>query len=279
MDNLDFLIGEAVTKSIESLLIENMSNKSWSIDKIEPIVRKNGGYVFDNGYDNNQAVNVIVVKPFNKSKNIENILKAFDIGGWRCVREGGYSMDDIHMASIVYDAKNNIPELMRILLDDLYAYKFEPEHGHEMTDRDMKRKGVTIDGFYEFDDDYYDGKVNIYSDEYTNNDYKKGVFYHMTLKKYLPRIMRQGLVPRIGRTLTNITRKSNPRIYMSLVKPQENAYKDYLNGTGNGEEETVLLKVDLNKMKKDIKIYDDAIFPYSVYVTENIPPYCLEIVG
>lgn len=277
MKNIDLIIKESVRKSIQSLLVENMSNKSWPIVKIEPIVRKNGGYVFNSDWDNYQAVNVIVPKSLNKKK-IDNISKAFDIAGWRCVREGEYSVSDIHMSTIIYDAQSRIPDLMNIPKESLYAYKFEPEHGTEMTDRDMKYKGVTKDGFDWFDDDYYDGNVDIYSDEYTKNGFEKGVFYHMTLKKYLPRIMRQGLVPKAGQTLTNISRQSNPRVYMSLVKPADNAYDKYLSGTGNGNEKTVLLKIDLNKMNRRIKVYNDAIFPYSVYTTENIPPYCITVV-
>lgn len=277
MKNIDLVIEKVVRESIETLLLENMSNKSWSIDKIEPIVTKNGGYVFNSDYDNHQAVNVIVVEPIHE-KNLMNIFKAFEVGGWRCVREGGYVAYDMHMASVVADARNSIPDLMEEPLEKLYAYKFEPEHGNEMSDRNMKRKGVTIDGFDTFDDDYYEGKIDIYSDKYSNNGYEKGVFYHMTLKRYLPRIMRQGLVPRRGQTLTNISRASNSRVYLSLVKPNENAYDKYLRGAGNEGKETVLLKVDLNKLNKDIKIYDDAIFPYSVYVTENIPPYCISVI-
>lgn len=274
MSILDSLVKRTVSNVLRNVINENMSNKVFPLDKIKSIVEHNGGFVNIMDYDRGSAVYVIVYKNISE-KNIRNIENAFRIAGWSCVNHGD-SDKDMHTSFAIRDARYNVEALANTPVTDLYVMKFEPNYGTQMSDESLKFKATTDDGF-DTNMDIYDG-IDIYSNKYNRNKYKKGIFYHVTMKKFLPRIMKYGLVPKNGKTLTNITRKSNDRVYLLLVKPKDNSYEKYLKHAGNDGEETVILRVNLNKLNNDIKIYDDPIFPYAVYVTENIPPYCLSVV-
>lgn len=274
MSSLSSLVKRTVSNVLRNVINENMTNKVSPLDKIKSIVERNGGIVYSMNYDRDSAIHVIVNKSIS-GENLRNIEKAFRIAGWSCINHGDYDKD-MHMSFAIRDAKHSIESLAGVPVKDLYALKFEPDHGTQMSDESLKFKATTDDGF-DTNMDIYDG-IDIYSNKYNRNKYKKGIFYHVTMKKFLPRIMKYGLVPKNGKSLTNITRKSNDRVYLLLVKPKDNSYEKYLKHAGNNGEETVILKVNLNKSNNDIKIYDDPIFPYAVYVTENIPPYCLSVV-
>jgi hypothetical protein len=105
--------------------------------------------------------------------------------------------------------------------------------------------------------------------EYTG-DYDK--LYHITDEKFLPRIMKQGLVPRSGNKKTIHT----DRIYFivdkeSLKKLMEYGSSDYLGYV----DDPAILEIDTTGLNIPIHIDPNAIG--AVYTTANIPPTHIKV--
>lgn len=95
-------------------------------------------------------------------------------------------------------------------------------------------------------------------------------YYHAASTKKVPKILRQGLVPKSSDPM----RKNAPsRIY--LCKEINEVLFDAVRGDDKYE----IFKVDLSSMKDKIKVYKDNLaIDDSVYTYDYIPPQCLSII-
>jgi hypothetical protein len=101
------------------------------------------------------------------------------------------------------------------------------------------------------------------------------VLYHGTASKNIDDILEQGLVPKLSQR-DNTTRKYSPRIYLSASPKGAN--------TTSVEGGWTVLKINTEKLPKDIKFYVDQEFgfskdgkPKAVYTTQPIPTDAIEI--
>ena len=94
--------------------------------------------------------------------------------------------------------------------------------------------------------------------------------YHLTDAKYVPKILKIGLVPKTR----NRKWKYPERIYLSRTKM--GLYSLFDNPEFNEFEQPVALEVDLKGL--DIKLYRDPNFNGGFYTLDNIPPSHIKVV-
>jgi len=94
--------------------------------------------------------------------------------------------------------------------------------------------------------------------------------YHVTDKKYIPKILKYGLIPKSKNKIT-----SHPdRIYLT-DKIESAKQIAIIFKNGGFMVEPVLLKINLDKLH--IKYMIDRQFPDGFYTTQNIPPQNIEV--
>lgn len=237
------------------ILGENMTNISRPLSMILPIVIKNGGKVLN---ANNEKSKVEVFVPSDIDiNNLDRIYQAFELGGWSCSAAGGY-YDDRRLQTYIETAADE--ELFGKNYNEynISVLIFEPDKTEIADDEYIKQELADSNSGYKF-------------------TLRKGIFYHITLNKYLPRIMKQGLVPKNGNVITR-SRKTNDRVYLSTVPDFD---YDYFKTEDNEDvnEMPIMLQIDLSKMDKPITLYRDENYNNAVYTTENIPPYCITVLN
>lgn len=251
-----------ITETVLNILKESdITNKSYPLDKLLPLIKRNGGRWMKTGNTDFKGISNFTF--FMKSADVSSdklnrIESALKTGGYTISNIGGY-YDDRRLRSYIEDAADDNLFGDSSSVYDIYVVIIEPMYSKEADDEYIKN---------ELDDTSYDYKEL----------YKNGIFYHVTLRKYLPRIKKYGLVPKNGNTITR-SRNTNDRVYLSTVPDFKTEY--YLQSEDeemNGDD-MVLLKVDLSKLNKPLKLFRDSKYGNAVYTTENIPPYCIEEVS
>lgn len=92
--------------------------------------------------------------------------------------------------------------------------------------------------------------------------------YHGTQKKYIERIMRQGLTPR-----SQEKRAAHPeRIYLADTLEHTEIF---LQHSGIPRNEQVILKINSFRLKENFKLMIDPNFPFGFYTLNTIPPFAL----
>ena len=101
-----------------------------------------------------------------------------------------------------------------------------------------------------------------------------GKYFHITLKKYLPRIMRQGLVPRDAEKRGD---KRGDRIYLSTNVSFDLMHSLFSYDNDISEEDCVILEIKLNE-SDNVTIYRDRLGDeHDFYTTDNIPPSAISV--
>lgn len=251
--NLD----EIIDKTYNDILKENMSNTSRPLSMILPIVIQNGGRVFDYAKNNDLTRTEVFVQSDIDKNNLDRIHQAFELGGWSCSAAGGY-YDDSRLRKYLEDAVE----------ENLFGKGYN-EYNISVLIFEPNKNEIA-------DDEYISNELKD-----SNSNYKftlrKGIFYHITVYKYLNKILKQGLVPKNGNEITR-SRNTNDRVYLSTVPDFDsdyfdNEYDEDINDT------PVMLKIDLSKMNRPITLYKDESYSNAVYTTENIPPYCITVLN
>jgi hypothetical protein len=91
--------------------------------------------------------------------------------------------------------------------------------------------------------------------------------YHLTEKRYLERIKRDGLVPRANNKLTN----HPDRIYFTMDEVGLNMLLPQFINLGKSINEYIILRIDYRLANKPKLMLDPNFSSYGVYTTENIP--------
>lgn len=119
------------------------------------------------------------------------------------------------------------------------------------------------------DGDYIDFGTLYFEPKYSTEIEEKNlpnIAYHVTDKKHLPKIKKQGLSPRHKDKLT----KHPDRIYLFIDKKN---VKGLLDNPNFEIDDPLLLTIDISDFKKDNKFYiDPNLNEGGVYVLQNIHP-------
>lgn len=97
--------------------------------------------------------------------------------------------------------------------------------------------------------------------------------YHITPRKVLSKILKQGLIPKKSKTYGY---ENEPRVYLWGDKPDDfkinNSYNPSTENVDN-----VLLSIDVNKLNPTHAIYFDNRTPYAFFSLEPISPNAIEV--
>ena len=100
-----------------------------------------------------------------------------------------------------------------------------------------------------------------------------GVVYHVTLRRHLESILKNGLRPK-----TSIYRKYDERVFLTGGENLERNLSILIYDLGYRDKDYVVLKIDLNKNPHKIKIFRDPMQTdcLGLYTRENISEKCIE---
>lgn len=252
--SLKQIIESVCSDTLRQLITESSEEKSIDIKDIIPIILQNDAKILDDvkKYDNDglESIMIAVDKKINGDK-LDNIFNAFKQGNWTCTHGGGYYDDSrlrVHL--------ENAAKLFNTNEYGVRVYMFEPLYDEEMTHDTIKNHVKEKD---------YDNRFML----------RQGIFYHVTNRGNVANILKKGLIAANGNAITRF-RNTNNRVYLSYIPDLR---EDYTSFDEEDMEESVILKVDLNKLNKPLKLYLDREYPNAVYTTENIPPKCISVMN
>lgn len=133
-------------------------------------------------------------------------------------------------------------------------------------------------GFYRaFCEEYCDGYVQAGYEKRHDKDISLNTnkLYHITRRESLPKIKREGLVPKSRDKQTHHLE----RIYFFTKDYGEDTFKkvaEDLYGR-NGSFGYVVIEVDVASLVGNVTFHNDLNTPDSVYTTDNIPPEALKV--
>lgn len=240
------------------MLVERGSRKSISSQKMASFAEKCNFYnVSENGSGDQQYLtlyyrapkdgdyDVSVRRDFSKLENMANI------GGW-VINSSGNHYDGLRD----YYKRFNNPDMH---VGTIFV-NMEPEYSQNMDDY-FGTKENEIDN--NDDDDDYDLKKHL------GVGYQRGIFYHVTQRKYLKSILAHGLRPQNGGGITR-WRNTTPRLYLSLLPDFSDI--EYQYDDDEYEDDRVVLKVDLRNVMDSFDFYVDNRYSNAVYTYAEIPP-------
>jgi len=101
-------------------------------------------------------------------------------------------------------------------------------------------------------------------------DVQVSVAYHITLTRNVKRVLRDGLVPRIG-PRSRATKEARPAIYLfPTVEDAETAYEQWLGDQFDEDTRLALLKVEI---PSTIEIFSDVSYERHIYETIPLTAY------
>lgn len=190
-----------------------------------------------------------------KAKYLFTLLKHC---GWVCSSHGGYYDGLRNQAKNIADS-NGVSEY------GVYIFNIEKEYPSKLSN-DFKE--------IRYSDEW---NLNRESDPTYDIHYIPDVLWHLTLRRYLPRIMKNGLIPKNGNVIT-AWRNTGGRVYLSLLPEL-----DKVTWVGDEEErdndDFILLKVNIAPIKDRIPFYKDYAYENAVFTTEAIPPQLISVVS
>lgn len=189
-----------------------------------------------------------------KAKYLFTLLKHC---GWVCSSYGGYYDGLRSQAESIAD-RNGIDKY------GIYIFNIEKEYPSKLSSDFNEIKSNNNWNYHKNSNPSYD------------IHYIPDVLWHLTTRKYLPRIMKNGLIPKNGNGIT-AWRNTGDRVYLSLL-PE--LYKvTELDEEGEDKDDVILLKVNIAPIKDRISFYEDYAYDNAVFTTEAIPPQLISVVS
>jgi hypothetical protein len=105
---------------------------------------------------------------------------------------------------------------------------------------------------------------------------KRGLFWHLTPRRNVAAILRQGLLPRASRYGFSYPQ---PRIYLIRDRNHATIMQASFERRDKGRVHYSLLQADLRRAKGVTVHVDPELAAVAVYTTEAIPPACLSLAG
>lgn len=177
--------------------------------------------------------------------------------GWVCSSHGGYYDGLRSQAETIADS-NGIDKY------SIYIFNIEKEYPTKLSSDFSEIKSSN-------NWDYHRNSQPSYDIHYIPD-----VLWHLTTRKYLPRIMKYGLIPKNGNGIT-AWRNTGDRVYLSLL-PELDQVTEFVEGEEDNDD-IVLLKVNIAPIKNRISFYKDYAYHNAVFTTEAIPPQLISVVS
>ena len=210
------------------------------------------------------SFNIILQKDLN---NLADVIKRC---GWVINQYGGH-----------YDGLRNMYSKFKEEHPEFGVGTFfvcvEAEYGTKMDDYYGNKQNEILNNsdYFNNDDDYWRKGFNVYEETHLGVTYQRGIFYHLTYRKYLDAILRHGLKPKNGGGITR-WRNTTPRVYLSLLPDFDSV--DCEDDEEN-ENDTIILRIDLRSVMKNFDFYVDRSYDNAVFTYSNIPPNFIQVIS
>lgn len=246
------------------MLIERESRKSIPAQKLVSFAEKcnffNTSEITD---DNQQHLTLYYKSPqdgnydVNVRRDLSKLSKMVYMAGWT-INSSGNHYDGLRD----YYKRFNNPDMN---VGTIFV-NLEPEYSQKMDDY-FGTKENEIDN----NDDYGDYDL----EKHLGVGYQRGIFYHVTERRYLKSILAHGLRPQNGGGITR-WRDTTPRLYLSLLPDFSDIEYQY-DDDEEYEDDKVILKIDLRQVMNSFDFYVDNRYSNAVYTYAGIPPKFIEV--
>lgn len=247
-----------LTEKQFNYLFERVVNNSLPKSYVIPKILSMGFKTYENtNIDERNIFNVWYNSPNDVNEKSRFLFDFLNRCGWVCTSCGNYYDG---LKSQIESITEKDPEAS---LYGTYVFRIEPNYPDELENFDKVKE-------------HNDWEYEISVDNSFDYFYDENTLWHITLRKYLRRIMKNGLMPKNGQTITR-WRNTRDRLYFSLMPDFSKI--DYLDDDDEQSgDDYVLLKIDISSLKDKIKFYEDDAYENAVFTYSIIPPQYITII-